>query len=218
MYYSIEKFYKKNNPNKEFNIFYWSVSISLAIIFVILTMFGVNTWVAIIAFFVILLLLIVVYTIVDYKNKLKNVEITNGLKNKIEAYRDSIQNQNIENLIYILQKNDITKKNQIKQCILYYNKKVPVTIKSGFLGNFTTMLIGLASFVVAGYDDELGDINYQKLITAFGSSIGIIFIIWPLVFGIKEFIDAFVFPKDKLYSELEDNLMYIYINHDKFFN
>lgn len=217
MYYNIEKEYKKNNPNRAFDLFYWISSISLAIIVICLELIGLNGWYLLATFFIILILLIILYTIVDSKKYLVNQKNVKGVKKRLKLYIDTIDNINIMNLVDILKSNNITTKDKLNQCILHYRKKCSNEIKNSFWGNVITLIITLASFMVVGYDEELRVIDYEKLSVALSSAIGIIIFMYIIIYDLKCFIDGILVPKDKLYDELEDNLTYVYMNFDKYF-
>ena len=116
-----------------------------------------------------------------------------------------------------MKNNNVTTKDELNQYILHYRGKVPNKIKNNFIGNLATLLIALASLIIVGYNEETKLINFDKISTAIGISIGIIIIVGIITCIFKMFIDGFLMPKDKLYDELEENLTYIYINFDKYF-
>lgn len=215
MYYNIEKKYKKGNPNRKFDLFYWSFSLCLYILFFILIFLGINQWILLIIYFVIFIFAIILYIMDDSKNYLDKND--KGIMVKLKKYIDGIDNENILNLIKILESNNITTKDELNQYILHYRSKIPNKIKDSFIGFLVTLIIALASLVIVGYDEETKLINFDKIGVAIESSIGIIIIVGIITYIFKMFIDGFLLPKDKLYDELEENLTYIYINFDKYF-
>jgi heme exporter protein D len=217
MYYNIEKTYKKNNPNRKFDRFYWITSHILLIIFIGILLFGINIWLLLVIFIIVLVLLVIVYTILDSKQYLKNEKNVKGIRKKIKLYVEYIDDKNISNLVEILKENNITTMDGLDKCILHYQKKCSNKLKNSFCGNLTSLIIALASFMVVGYDEKTKTIDYDKLTLALQSAIGIIILAYALLYILKEIIDGFLGPKDKLYDELEDNLTYIYINFDKYF-
>lgn len=217
MYYNIEKMYKKNNPNRNFDLFYWIGSIALLIIFVCLSLFEINQWFLLVIFFIILIFLVVLYTIVDSKPYLQNEKKVKGIVKKLKIYVNNVENKNILNLVKILKENNITTPDKLKQCILHYQKKCSNGIKNSFWNNLTSLIIALASFMVVGYDEKTGAIDYNKLELALESAIGIIIIMYIMLYCLKAFIDGVLVPKDRLYDELEENLTYIYMNFNEYF-
>lgn len=215
MYYNFEKEYKKDNPNRKFDLFYWIFSSFLFILFSILTFLGINQWILLIIYFVVFIFGIVLYIINEFEKYFDKKD--KGIIKKLEKYVSSIDEKNILNLINILKNNNVTTKDELNQYILHYRGKAPNKIKNNFIGNLVTLLIALASLIIVGYNEETKLINFDKISTAIGISIGIIIIVGIITCIFKMFIDGFLMPKDKLYDELEENLTYIYINFDNYF-
>ena len=120
-------------------------------------------------------------------------------------------------MVDILKSNNITKKDEINLCISHYRKKVPNRIKTGFIGNLTTLIIAVASFIIVGYNEDTKKLDFYKIEYAFSSSLGIVVVIGVAVLVLKMFKNGFFMPKDQLYEELEEKLTYIYINFGKYF-
>lgn len=218
MYNQIEKEYKKQNPYKSFDIYYWICSLALSVIFIGLSILKISNYILLPIMFLVLILLIIVYLLFDMNKVLSKKELNSDFFQRIVIYIDRLNQKCTNNLVTILNKKNINKKSDIQMLINYYNGKRPVIIQTNIWDKISTFAITIASFVVIGYNDNTKQIDSNKLAFIFSSTLGIILFIVIITFGFKSLLNEIKPPKQKLYSLLEEELTYIYMNFDHYKN
>lgn len=207
MFKTIEKNYKKNLRETKFNKFYWITS-TLLILSSSLLQISDN----IKPYFIYILLLIFVigYFIINYKKTMKNVNI----KNKTNF----IEKQNFNKIIPLLKQYNFKTKNDLKLAIDYYNNEKTIKIESDYLGWIISIALALSSFIEIAYNTKTQTIDTTKISVILSSTLGIIigFLIPIIIF--KIFINNLFISKKTIRSNLSDDLSYIYLNFDKYKN
>lgn len=202
MFSDIEKKYKKIEHNFVFSFFYWISALGIAIIVLFISnLCNFTNHLTIIIFYIIFIITNLLFYKYYYKKKY--------------SYK---KEDKIRGLIKILNENNIRIKSDIKLAIDYYNSKLPLKIESSFLAWIVSSIISMASLVEIAYDKEENIINYKKLEVVLESTLGFIFVIIIPLIVIKLFLNSFDIPKKEIYSELTDDLSYIYYNHNKYKN
>ena len=168
--------------------------------------------------FLTLIILIIIYLLFDMKKVLSKKELKNSFPKKRSLYLDNLNKCFTNNLVNILKENNINKKNDIQVLINYYNRKTSITIQSSIWEKISAFALTIASFVVIGYNDNTNQIDYNKLTVIFGSTLGVILFIVIITFGFKSIFNEIKPPKERLYSSLEQELTYIYMNFDNYKN
>lgn len=212
----IEKEYKKSSKERKFNRLYW---INAIISTIIISAFKNVIYIKYLNY-VIVLLFIIFYFIFDYNTTMKNSNLKKDDKliNQLRQYVNLVEKNHINSLIILLKKYNFKTKNDLKLAIDYYNSKRKIKIESGFLGWITSVLISLASLITIAYDTATQKIDYTKISVIFGNSIGFIIVALIPILIFKYIIDIITSSKEKLHSELSEDLSYIYINFDKYKN
>lgn len=221
MFTDIEKEYKKMSKERNFNIYYWCSALSITLIASLISKIfndfdKFKYYFIYISFFI----LILVYFYIDFKNTIKCLTIKKKEKktNILKLYVTQNKKNHINNLLKILTNHNFRTKNDLKLAIDYYNRKQPIQVESSFLAWIVSTALTLSSFVEIAYDSETKSIDYQKISIILGSTIGYIiaFLIPIIIF--KIFINSIILPKKKIYSQLSEDLSYIYLNFNKYVN
>ena len=221
MFTDIEKEYKKMSKERHFNIYYWCSALFISLIAVVISKVfndfdNFKYYFIYISFFI----LILIYFYIDFINTIKSLKIKKKEKliNKFKLYIIQNKNNHINNLLKILTKHNFRTKNDLKLAIDYYNRKQPIQVESSFLAWIVSTALTLSSFVEIAYDSETKSIDYQKISIILRSTIGYIiaFLIPIIIF--KIFINSIILPKKKIYSQLSEDLSYIYLNFNKYVN
>ena len=171
-----------------------------------------------ILYFSFLVLSIVLFFYKDYTRTLKTAKINKKekFKVKIKEYANQIEAMRITQLTEILRKYNFKTKGDLKLAIEYYCNKQPKKIESSFLGWVASLSLTIASFIAISYNEIEKKIDYEKLKAIMGSTVGFIIIIVFSVWIIKQFINLIIFPKYELYTNLSEDLTYIYLNFKNF--
>lgn len=216
MFENIEREYKKNSKERKFNKFYWMSAIILTFIFSIFK----DTKYFKYCNYIIIFLLVGGYFVFDYIKTMKKADIKKGKNffDNLKKYIIVVKKEHMNNLIMLLKKYNFRTKNDIKLAIEYYNSKRPIKIESNFLGWLISVLISLASIVTIAYDASTQTIDYKKISVVFGTTIGFVIVALIPILLIKILINNITFSKEKLHSELSEDLSFIYINFDKYKN
>lgn len=218
MYSNIEKEYKKNNPESDFNKYYWKWAIIIIIIFLIISNFFPFVKDFSYLVYVAILIISVIYYIKDFKNTLNSSDKQKTFGDKIDVYKKYKEQTRMDKLLLLLKKYNFTTKNNLKIVIDYYNRKRPIVVESSILGWIVSISLTLASFVEIAYDKETGTIDSDKVAVIFGSTLGIITTLVFSIIVIKWAIDKIRSSKTKLYSSIEEDLTHIYLNFDNYKN
>ena len=215
MYKNIEKSYIKGDPNRRFDVFYWTISFVLGSIASFFLLIGNrNKWLIMILFFLAFISCIIIYIIDDAKKYFPSNYYYSGVMKWLKDYVIIINHHNIKNLIDILSKNHIATKDDLRQCILHYQKRGSNTIKGGFFLSFLMFFLIVFCFFVVIYQKSIKFIDYTKWITMLNPSIVMILVSFLLLCCFKVLISDLLYLKEPLYEEIEDHLTYIYIHSD----
>jgi len=221
MFTELEKEYNALSKERKFNRYYWTCAMIIVGINTILANYikNVNSIVYPIIF-LIFLSLIIIYFYMDYKKTTKNIKDKKSLNlvNRISLYFIENNNSNLNNLISILPKYNFRTKNDIKLAIDYYNGKHPLKIESSFLAWFISAILSLSSFIEIAYDKETNTLDYNKVSLLLSTATGYIITLTIPILVLKLLINSIFLSKSKIYSELSENLSYIYLNFNKYVN
>jgi len=215
MFQEIEKDYKKQLKENKFNTFYWVSATILIALTTVFKNFFLNKYYII---YIILGMLLIIYFILDYKKTLKNIKLSNNIIKNLKTYVNQIQVNRIDCLINNMKKYNIKTKNDIKLTIDYYNNKQPIKVESSYLGWIVSAVLTLSSFIQIAYDSEKQALDYTKIYIILGSSLGIIICFLVPILIIKSVISSIIFSKEKLHSDISEDLTYIYFNFNKYKN
>ena len=219
MFTNILNEYKNNSHERKLNIFYWSIALVLIILSTIIKTFtNLNTIIICIPLFTILIIVMTIYLIKDYKKLTKNQLKEKKLKDKLIIYVEEINKQRINKLIDSLKAYNISTKTNLKIALDFYNNEKPKKLESDYLGWIVSSALTISSFIEIAYDSQNQTIDMTKFSVIMGSTIGYIIII---IFGIgmiKSIISGIIIPKQKSQSEIVEDLTYIYINYTNFKN
>lgn len=215
MFQEIEKDYKMQLKENKFNKFYWISAIILIALTTIFKNFFINKYYII---YIILGILLIIYFIFDYKKTLKNIKLSNNIIKNLKIYVNQIHVGRINCLINNMKKYNIKTKNDIKLTIDYYNNKQPIKVESSYLSWIVSSVLTLSSFVQIAYDSEKQILDYTKISIILESSLGIIICFLVPTIIIKSIISSIIFSKEKLHSDISEDLTYIYFNFNKYKN
>lgn len=217
MFKSIEKKYKNNLRESKFNKYYWTIALTLMIISLIFKMpNNIKAYFIYISLFI----LVIIYFGIDFVKITKNYTINKKITflDNFKIYIKEVENQNINNLISLLKQYNFKTKNDLKMAIDYYNSEKPIKVESNYLGWIVSIALTLSSFIEIAYNPETQAIDITKISVILGSTTGIIIVfLIPIIF-FKFFINGVVIPKKRLQSNLSEDLIYIYLNFDKYKN
>lgn len=217
MFENIEKEYKKNSKERKFNKFYWISAFISTIVFSPLRNIKYLKYIN----YGIVFFLVIIYFIYDYKKTINKSTIKKNERiiNKFKKYVSITKKDHMNNLIMLLKTNNFKTKNDLKFAIEYYNSKRPIKIESSLLAWITSTSLTLASLVSIAYDPTTQKIDYTKINAILETTIGFVIVaLIPILLVKLIIIDNFTFSKEKLHSELSEDLSYIYMNFDKYKN
>lgn len=221
IYEEIEKCYLENNVDARLNLLFrrifvvfFVLTMSFVFIFNLGNLINYAITVALVMFFLIVILSTLLLLIFNGKSKhLVKIGETLPFSKKLSAffrfvhYRDEI---------YLLSKtlknNGIKTKEDIKFIHSYYASKRAVSIKSSMFIEFISLSLSVAAFLVATYNPEKGVFNALPFMFLLGVGFSIIIVI------INYFFNLWIFYDEKFYSEIEQRLTYIYLHFDDYFS
>lgn len=214
MFQDIEKQYKKNFKERQFNLFYWRIAIILITLYICFQ----NILTIEFLIFIILFPLIIIYFVIDYFKTTKNAKKVKGFKNHIILYADECRKQQLNNLIASLKIYNFRTKNDLKLAIDYFNSQKPIKVASSIPGWIVSTSLTLASFVEIAYDKDTKSIDYTKISAILTPTLGIILFCIIIFLFIKLTFKFSYFSQESIQSSLADDLTYIYINFNKYKN
>ena len=146
MFKTIEKNYKKNLRETKFNKFYWITSILLILSSSLLQ---ISDNIKPYFIYILLLIFVIGYFIINYKKTMKNVNIKNKTNfiEKLKIYNSEIEKQNFNKIIPLLKQYNFKTKNDLKLAIDYYNSEKTIKIESDYLGWIISIALTLSSFI-----------------------------------------------------------------------
>lgn len=216
MYRDIEREYKKINPEEKFNRYYWKWSLVVGSLYILFYSLIPSVRPFSFLIYIIIFALAILYYVKDINEALKTEGRKKKFSEKLNLYKEHQQQNTRANLLTLLMKHNIKSKSNIKLIIDYYNAKRPIAIQSSPLGWFLSLVIALASFIEIAYDSQTSSIDYTKISIIFSSAIGMCIVSGMIVIFIKIAINSVILQKKRVYSELEEDLTYIFLNFDKF--
>lgn len=213
MFKNIEKNYKKNLFEYKFRKFYWITALILALIF---KSFKQSNGII----YTLLIISVILYFLFNYHITMKNLKIkkNTNIVEKINIYTNEIDNIKINNLISILKNYNFKTKNDLKLAIDYYNYEKPIKIESDYLGWIISISLTLSSFLEIAYNAEKNTIDFTKITIILSSTFGVIIVFLIPIIIIYFLINSIIIPKNKIKSDLSEDLSYIYLNFDKYKN
>lgn len=218
MFKEIEKEYKGTLKENKFNSFYWKNAGFACIVSLIISKL-INNTLAIIFCYIYIITKLIIYFYKDYKETTKKINLKKeSITKRVKIYISQIKPNHVDNVLNILSSYNFRTKNDLKLVIDYYNSKQPITLESSPLGWIVSVALTIASFIEIAYDSNTQTINFNKLSLILNStSIYIILIVIPIII-IKFIINIIIIPKRKLYSQLSEDLSFIYLNFNKYKN
>lgn len=215
MYSNIEKEYKKELNERKFHTYYcYSIMIITIAVALLSLFFKMSNTLIYILYFSFLVLSILLFFYKNYTKTMKTAKINKKekFKVKIKEYANQIEAMRITQLAETLRKYNFKTKEDLKLAIEYYSNKQPRKIKSDFWSWIVSISLTFASLIGITYNEAEKRIDQEKLATIMGSTLGFIIIIVFSVWIIKQFINLIIFPKYELYTNLSEDLTYIYLN------
>lgn len=205
MFKNIEKEYIKILGERKFNWYYWISVIDIGIISVITSQL-LNFWLSVALFFGLLFSNVFVYDYCTYKATIR--ELPKSQKT-MASYKICKNSNRINSLLQVLYMNSFTSKEALKIAIDYYNHKQPVKIATNLLTWIFSTAISLNSIIIV-IEDKIS-------LNSFSPFISCIIIIVVFLLPFKLLINV-LFSKKEMYSQLHEDLCYIYLNFDKYEN
>lgn len=221
MFENIEKEYKKISKERSFNKYYWFSVTIIAILTSVLSKIFKDFYVLRnYVLYGLVFILVISYFYIDFVKVIKKEKVKKEVKivTKINIYAMHNKQEHLNNLISILSKYNFRTKNDLKLAIDYYNSKQPIKVESSFLAWIVSTVLTLSSFIEIAYNNETKTIDYQKISIILGSSIGyIIYLLIPII-CFKLIINSLLLSKNKIQSQLSEDISYIYLNFNKYVN
>lgn len=161
-----------------------------------------------------IILISIKYLFFISKEKLKRFNKDVSLINKIElCLQRDINKEDIYEFIKILKYYNIKTKKDLELIINCYQNKKTFKVSNGFFSNLS-LLFSIAAFLTAIYNNETDTFSIYLLI---------IYMLFAFLLVIAFFIINITVTywkkyHNELYIEIENNLLYIYLNFDKYFN
>jgi len=217
VYKDFEADFKKIDPEYNFFRFYLLISVIVGTFFVFLMYFFPkwNRLILTIIMSFILIILCLIYEVKNYKKLIPESSKQNIFK-KIFRYILVEEEDKLDNIIAILKRNKIRKKNDILLMINYYNNRLPINIATSFSSKFISFIVTIASYIVIFVDEEQGVIDYNKFFIFINSAGSLFFIIIFIYLSISFAKYILKFHSNDLYLDIDDYLSYIYVNYDHF--
>lgn len=220
MFNNIEQEYKKNSFERKLNKLYWLIAILIIVpIYLLSKWLDLPTFVQCVIPFGLLLVILFFAFIKDYKKVVKKLKekVPKELKGKLILYVNDKHQEDISNLVKVLLKYNYKTKGDLKIAIDYFNNRRPIKVESSIFGWIISLTLTLSSFAELAYNDVTKTIDYDKLSAIVGSALGSIAPFLIIAAAIKFVMRALLTNKD-LRSQLNDDLMTIYLNFDKYKN
>lgn len=220
MFNNIEQEYKKNSFERKLNKLYWLIAILIIVpIYLLSKWLDLPTFVQCVISFGLLLVILFFAFIKDYKKVVKKLKekVPKELKGKLILYVNDKHQEDISNLVKVLLKYNYKTKGDLKIAIDYFNNRRPIKVESSILGWIISLTLTLSSFAELAYNDVTKTIDYDKLSAIVGSALGFVAAFLIIAAAIKFVMRALLTNKD-LRSQLNDDLMTIYLNFDKYKN
>ena len=220
MFNNIEQEYKKNSFERKLNKLYWLIAILIIVpIYLLSKWLDLPTFVQCVIPFGLLLVILFFAFIKDYKKVVKKLKkkVPKELKGKLILYVNDKHKEDISNLVKALLKYNYKTKDDLKIAIDYFNNRRPIKVESSILGWIISLTLTLSSFAELAYNDVTKTIDYDKLSAIVGSALGFIAAFLIIAAAIKFVMRALLTNKN-LRSQLNDDLMTIYLNFDKYKN
>lgn len=216
----IEKEYRKGLQERRFNAYYWPRA-ALVVFAAILGALIFNShywWIYGIAV-VLLLAFVVIFFLKDIRvasKEYESVRASKGMVAKLQAYFAADDAMRLDNLIKDLARNQIRTKDELRLTLDYFQNRLPGNSRPNILEWVITTVITLSSIIIVTYDDEMGDINLPKLLSAFGSTVIVALVFLTPIMIFKIIAVSISKSRNKLDTILVEDLAYIYVNFDKF--
>ena len=222
IYNNLLKDFKKIKPIKRFNNYYMIYTLfGLLLTCFLIYYFKINSLIIFFINFFLAGFTIFIYAIFDMKNYLTIEEMKTSLINKIKNYLLKISLEKTDYLVMLLKSYNITNKEDIKLFIEYYSNKHPITIKTSVWDFITSISITIASLVIVFVNVGTGKINIEALKVGLINLAVIVLIIVTVIslitFLLNFVINTFKEPEINLYTDITDELTYIYLRYDKYF-
>ncbi len=220
MFSDIEKEYKKGLQEKRFFAFYWPRVFLVVILALCLDfLLNINRWIVYGLLVAVLLLLILFFFARDFYRANKNlaaVRQNKGAVAKMRAYFDADDIVRINNLVLDLARHDIRTKRDLELTLDYFQTRLPANTRPNLFEWVLTALITFSSIVVVTYDDTIGAISVQKLISTVGSTLVVaLIILTPLILA-KIISTSISSSRNKVDTILVEDLAYIYIHFEDY--
>lgn len=220
MFSEIEKEYRKGLQEYRWLKHYWPkalVVVGVAIICVVLL--GIDAWLIYTLTVVALALLVIYFFAKELYRSSKAYPIIRREKGyfaRLQAYFAADDLMRINHLVQDLARHHIQTKDDLQVALDYFQTRLPGNSKANLMEWFLTTVITLSSIIIVTYDDEVGRINMQKLVSAFGTTvIAAIAILTPIIVA-KLIKVGITRSRYKTETILVEDLAYIYVNFDQF--
>lgn len=220
MFSDIEREYKKALQQKRFFVYYWPKVVFIVIIAVLCDLgLGVNRWLAYGCTVVVLILLVAYFFLHELRvaNKtIPSVRSAKGISAKIHAYNLADDALRIQNLADDLARHDINTKDDLGLTLEYFQTRLPSNSRPNLLAWILTAVITVSSVIIVAYDNALGTVDIQKLISVFVSTAAIALVILT-PFILAKFISAGISnSRNKVDTSLVEDLAYIYVHFEDY--
>lgn len=213
MFTDIERKYQKELLEKRFWEFYaWrAVPVVVGTIMLVLVL-GVNVLVVAILGAVILLGCAVWFFVSDMRMMISG-KMPRGWKAKKEAYEKVNEEMRIEGLISDLCAHNLETKDDILLALEYFERRRPMTTKTGLLEWVLSIAIALASIIALAYDETNSVIDEMKLVRIVWPTLRIISVFALPTLLIGGVAKKIFFSRARIDSILVEDLAYIYVNY-----
>lgn len=210
MFEDLMRKYKKDSREMKFNIFYWFFSI-------LILPFSLYFNFSLLFVFILLIIANVSYFLIDYFKIMKNTNAKEkGIKSRIKAYNNKIEKLKFDSIIKLLKQYNIKTKSDLKFAIDYFISEKPIKTVPNLLELIITIFFSLAAFIGVAYNTETKSLNIEMINKTIDSTLAVLLCTLVPILIVKFIIDIFKNPKDKRYTNLINDLSYIYVNFDKF--
>lgn len=210
MFEDLMREYRKDSREKKFNVFYWRFS-------VLILPFSLYFNFSLLFVFILLIMASVSYFLIDYFKIMKGINVKEkGIKSRIKAYNNKIEKLKFDSIIKLLKQYNLKTKSDLKFAIDYFISEKPIKTVPNLLELIITIFFSLAAFIGVAYNTETKSLNIEMINKIIDSTLAVLLCTLVPILIVKFIIDIFKNPKDKRYTNLINDLSYIYVNFDKF--
>lgn len=165
-----------------------------------------------------LFVIISLYFRKDFIEIIKTFNKTKSIKQSLFVQFDKADKDRIDTLLAIIKKYNIKTKNDIKILMEYFNNQKTIKIDSSFFGWIASFALTISSFVELVYNETTQTIEWTKIATIMGTTIGVIICVVFIYMIFYALINSVFLKKDNLHQMLSEDLAHIYFNFNHYKN